>query len=880
MKKIRLYLLISIPFVILFSVFLLRVPRALALGCTDGASGSNTATWVCTAGNLCRSSWRIADSGSINTGETVGTMSITDINDSKKALMCSLFKKIFTFDAAWRYISWRPGINAGWQFYIEDVEGWNYFAPPLPGMSAESKTAVLELVTASGKWMFAVAKDGDTVLLDNGTWSFAPLIPPATYALTVSKLGTGSGIATSTSEPPQADQINCETSCTNQTVSYPLNAQVTLAATPASGSTFIGWSGDPDCSDGAVTMSAAKSCTATFNTNQYTLTVIKAGSGSGTVSIVTPFSATLNWNGSIGTANFQKDTAVTLTPFASGGSKFSGWAGDCSNTTGDCSVKMNANKSVVATFTILGATTISGYVKDSSGNGISGVNVSPIWNCWFGPAGNSNPATTNSSGYYSISITWDLRCEKAKVFASKSGCTFSPDSPAVDLIIGGNVNQDFTGTCSEYSNEAPITLPSCVVNQPPIAVAKISKDGTTYDNSITVTKGVPTNIWLAADKPNGAGSSDPNGWTDAVNGVSSDGRCEWNSNLDQNTSQSWDSRVDKFIYKPPAPGGCNILLDNITFNDNPDTYIYQVLRITDNLGTPSNIATVSVKVEAAAAGSCNGSDQCVVGGGGRSCSANSECNRQPPNGPGPGPGPDPNLAPSASNLRSDASPFCTLNKVILFWDYSDPNNDPQAAFKIEVDDNSDFSSPATTTIRSSSEKTFDIPSSFLSLNKTYYWKVAVKDSTGEWSNWSSVAQFTTPLTCAVASFTLTNSGPISASLMTGKEGDSTISTVSVVAKDNFASDVNLEIVLPIIPDYGSPPLPLSSTFSLSPLRLSAPYSSGAAFKIHIGLPGLSTAGNYSYKITIRGTPVDGSLPPQTTVINFSSLIQKPGWIEI
>jgi len=81
--------------------------------------------------------------------------------------------------------------------------------------------------------------------------------------LTVTLAGTGSGNVTST---PAG--INCPTSCTK---SYPNGTPVTLTATAASGSTFAGWSGDcTGTGTCVVTMNAAKSVTATFNTNPIT----------------------------------------------------------------------------------------------------------------------------------------------------------------------------------------------------------------------------------------------------------------------------------------------------------------------------------------------------------------------------------------------------------------------------------------------------------------------------------------------------------------------------------------------------------------------------------------------------------------------------------
>ena len=96
-------------------------------------------------------------------------------------------------------------------------------------------------------------------------------VTPATYALTVTKAGTGSGTVTGVSSPTQTN-INCGTTC--GPISYTSGTGVTLTATPAGGSTFTGWSGAcTGTGTCVVTMSAAKSVTATFAGDQPSATL-------------------------------------------------------------------------------------------------------------------------------------------------------------------------------------------------------------------------------------------------------------------------------------------------------------------------------------------------------------------------------------------------------------------------------------------------------------------------------------------------------------------------------------------------------------------------------------------------------------------------------
>src|SRR5207247_6685833 len=97
------------------------------------------------------------------------------------------------------------------------------------------------------------------------------------FALTVSKGGTGSGTVTSA-----PIGINCGATCS---ASFPSGTGVTLTATTVAGSTFTGWTGGGCSGTGActVTLSAATTVTATFSLPSFALTVSKAGTGSGTV---------------------------------------------------------------------------------------------------------------------------------------------------------------------------------------------------------------------------------------------------------------------------------------------------------------------------------------------------------------------------------------------------------------------------------------------------------------------------------------------------------------------------------------------------------------------------------------------------------------------
>jgi len=116
------------------------------------------------------------------------------------------------------------------------------------------------------------------------------------YTLTITKSGTGSGTVTSS---PAG--INCGSDCSE---AYNTGTIVTLTTTPATGSTFTGWSGGGCSGTGTciITMNSDKTVTATFTTTGNTATATRdlpncyPPSGSFLVTItVTPASTTQNY---------------------------------------------------------------------------------------------------------------------------------------------------------------------------------------------------------------------------------------------------------------------------------------------------------------------------------------------------------------------------------------------------------------------------------------------------------------------------------------------------------------------------------------------------------------------------------------------------------
>lgn len=183
-----------------------------------------------------------------------------------------------------------------------------------------------------GTGVCAVTMNADKTVI--ATFSLMPV------TLTVARAGTGFGTVVST-----PSGITCGGDCSE---AYNVGTTVTLSAFTSSGSVFVGWSGGGCSGTGTcnVTMFSATTVTAMFNVAQYTLSVARGGSGSGTV---TSSPGGINCGADCSEV-YAGGTVVTLTATASFGSSFVGWSGAGCSGTGPCTVTMNASMTVGATF--------------------------------------------------------------------------------------------------------------------------------------------------------------------------------------------------------------------------------------------------------------------------------------------------------------------------------------------------------------------------------------------------------------------------------------------------------------------------------------------------------------------------------------------------
>ena len=281
------------------------------------------------------------------------------------------------------------------------------------------------------------------------------------FTVTVQKAGTGSGVVTST---PAG--IDCGTTCTNQ---FQEGTTVALTASADPGFAFEGWSGGGCSGRGSCTVNDTATVTASFRSapNSNRLTVVKAGTGTGTV--------TSDPSGiSCGTAcaaDFARTTIVTLTAVPAQGSTFAGWSvPGCGGTATSCSFGMDADETVIVTFTAVTAVPMSTLTVQKNGSGNGTVTSSPSGiNCgntcradfptgdtvrltadpgggsnfveWTGACSGSGSCTVTMSTDQTVSARFDPAPQFVRLTVNKSGQGRGTVTDNTGAIVCGSVCQ-------------------------------------------------------------------------------------------------------------------------------------------------------------------------------------------------------------------------------------------------------------------------------------------------------------------------------------------------------------------------------------------------------------------------------------------------------
>ena len=251
----------------------------------------------------------------------------------------------------------------------------------------------------------------------------------ASNTLTVTRDGTGTGTVTSS---PAG--INCGNDCT-ETVNT--GTMITLTAAANSDSLFSGWTGGGCSGTGTcvVTMNQATSVAATFTLRQFTLSLTKAGTGTGAVTSG-PAGIDCGTACLSAMADFTANTMVTLVASPDSNSNFTGWSGSGCTGTGNCTVTMSMARSVTATFTFKTFTVT--VTRSGSANGDHGTVTSS-------PSGINCGGDCSEAFTFGTMVTLTAVPSAGNVFTGWSGGTCSGTAPCT-FVVDGNVtiNAAFT----------------------------------------------------------------------------------------------------------------------------------------------------------------------------------------------------------------------------------------------------------------------------------------------------------------------------------------------------------------------------------------------------------------------------------------------------
>jgi hypothetical protein len=184
-----------------------------------------------------------------------------------------------------------------------------------------------------------------------------------------------------------------------------------------------------------------------------TLTVTPAGNGAGTV---TSTPAGIDCGSTCSTSSFPAGTSVTLTATPASGSQFASWSGPCTGT-GPCTFTLNADTTVLATFTRPTlAVTKGGTGKGTVTSSPAGIDCGATCTAAFDQ--NTQVTLTATRAVGSRFSGWSGNCT-----GTASTCTLTMDASkavAANFIATPTLKVDRTGTGGGFVTSSPAGI-SC-----------------------------------------------------------------------------------------------------------------------------------------------------------------------------------------------------------------------------------------------------------------------------------------------------------------------------------------------------------------------------------------------------------------------------------
>jgi hypothetical protein len=277
-------------------------------------------------------------------------------------------------------------------------------------------------------------------------------------------------------------------------------------------------------------LSAEVSKTVPPTVQQYSLTISKSGTGSGTVSS-SPAGISC---GTGCAASYNSGTIVTLTAAPATGSTFSGWSGGGCVGSGTCIITMNASAAVTASFA---ANPTTYTITATAGAGGS---ISPSGTVTVSQGGSQAFTIAPATGYKAVDVKVDgtsVGAVSTYTFSNVTAnhtisATFAANPTTYTITAtagaGGSISPSGTVTVSQGGSQAFTLAPATGYKAVDVkvdgtsvgAVASYSFSNITANHTISATFAANQNTYSITATSGGGGSISPSGTVTLSKGLS------------------------------------------------------------------------------------------------------------------------------------------------------------------------------------------------------------------------------------------------------------------------------------------------------------------------------------------------------------------------